>query len=160
MTARATNPATQVPIVYMRSMDAQLALITSTGRLVATLLAFFALSSLMIAAIGQYAVMAFNMRRRTCDFGVRIALGASSRQILTTVIGEGCRLTLAGLVIGFALSFATSAAFRSLLVGVTPTDAPTYLGVLTLLAIASLLACYLPARRASRIDPNEALRQE
>jgi ABC-type antimicrobial peptide transport system permease subunit len=129
-------------------------------RVVSNLLLLFALGSLAIAAIGQYAVMAFSMRRRTRDFGVRIALGASSRQILTSVITEGCRLTAIGLTIGFALSLAGSAIFRSLLTGITPTDAPTYAGVVALLGIASLLACYLPARRASRINPIEALRQE
>jgi putative ABC transport system permease protein len=100
------------------------------------------------------------MRRRTRDFGVRIALGASSGQILRSVIAEGTRLTAIGLALGFALSLASSAAFRSLLTGVTPTDTPTYVGVLVLLSIASLLACYLPAYRASRINPIDALRQE
>jgi macrolide transport system ATP-binding/permease protein len=150
----------QVPIVYLRSMDTQLASVSWPMRVVSNLLTMFAIGSLAIAAIGQYAVMAFNMRRRTRDFGVRIALGASSRQILTSVIAEGCRLTAIGLTIGFALSLACSAAFRSLLAGVTPTDAPTYAGVVLLLGVASLLACYLPAHRASRINPIEALRQE
>jgi putative ABC transport system permease protein len=150
----------QVPIVYLRSMDTQLASVTWPMRVVSNLLLLFALGSLAIAAIGQYAVMAFNMRRRTRDFGVRIALGASSRQILTSIITEGGRLTIIGLTIGFALSLAGSAIFRSLLTGITPTDAPTYAGVVALLGIASLLACYLPARRASRINPIEALRQE
>jgi predicted permease len=150
----------QVPIVYLRSMETQLASITWPMRMVSTLLMLFAIGSLIIAAIGQYAVMAFNMRRRTRDFGVRIAMGASAGQVLTGVLAEGARLTIAGLAIGFVLSFATSAAFRSLLTGVTPSDAPTYVGVFTLLAIMSLLACYLPARRASRINPVDALRQE
>jgi macrolide transport system ATP-binding/permease protein len=150
----------QVPIVYLRSYETQLASITWPMRMVSTLLMLFAIGSLIIAAIGQYAVMAFNMRRRTRDFGVRIAMGASTRQVLNGVLAEGARLTLAGLAIGFVLSYATSAAFRSLLTGVTPSDAPTYLGVFTLLAITSLLACYLPARRASRINPVDALRQE
>jgi ABC-type antimicrobial peptide transport system permease subunit len=76
------------------------------------------------------------------------------------VIGEGTRLTATGLTIGFTLSLASGMAFRSLLTGITPTDALTYAGVFTLLALASLLACYLPAHRASRINPVEALRQE
>jgi predicted permease len=150
----------QVPIVYVRSMDTQLASITWPTRMVSTLLMLFAIGSLLIAAIGQYAVMAFNMRRRVRDFGVRIALGASARQVLNGVLAEGAWLTAVGLAIGLVLSFATSAAFRSLLIGVTPADAPTYVGVFTLLAITSLLACYLPARRASRINPVDALRQE
>jgi ABC-type antimicrobial peptide transport system permease subunit len=120
----------------------------------------FSIGSLVIAAIGQYAVIAFDMRRRTRDFGVRIALGASSQQILGSVIAQGLRWTAVGLAIGFALSLAAGMAFRSVLVGVTPTDVPTYLGVFTLLAGASLVACYLPARRAARIDPIQALREE
>ena len=115
-------------------------------RIITVWITLFAVGSLVIAGIGQYAVIAFDMRRRTRDFGVRIALGASSQQILGSVIGQGLRWTGAGLAIGFALSLAAGMAFRSLLVGVTPTDLPTYLGVFTLLAIASLLACYLPAR--------------
>jgi hypothetical protein len=113
-----------------------------------------------VGALGQYAVMAFTMRRRTRDFGVRTALGASSRQILVSVLREGLRLTAAGLGVGFTLSLVTGRSARSLLYGITPTDTATYLGVFALLALASLVACYLPARRASRIDPMQALRQE
>jgi predicted permease len=149
-----------VPIAYMRTMQTQLDGLSMPTRIVSTLLMMFALGSLAIAAIGQYAVMAFNMRRRTRDFGVRIALGASSPQILRAVIAEGIKLTAIGLALGFALSLINGAAFRSVVTGVTPTDGPTYLGVLILLSVASLLACYLPAYRASRINPIEALRQE
>jgi ABC-type antimicrobial peptide transport system permease subunit len=149
-----------MPVVYLRTMETQLDALSMPTRIVSTLLMLFALGSLAIASIGQYAVMAFNMRRRTRDFGVRIALGASSSQILRSVIVEGTKLTAIGLAMGFALSLAASAAFRSVLTGITPTDAPTYAGVLVLLSVASLLACYLPAYRASRINPIEALRQE
>ena len=114
----------------------------------------------MIAVIGQYAVVAFGMRRRTRDFGVRMALGASSRHILRDVLGEGLRMTLIGLLIGFALSLAAGIAMRNLLYGISPADARTYIAVFILLAGASLTACYLPARRATRIDPMQALRQE
>jgi putative ABC transport system permease protein len=125
-----------------------------------TLLTTFAAGSLIIAVIGQYAVVAFSMRRRTRDLGVRMALGASSRDILGDVVGEGLRMTGVGLAIGFALSLAAGAALKSVLYGISPTDARTYAGVFGLLAAASLLACYLPARRATRIDPIQALRQE
>jgi ABC-type antimicrobial peptide transport system permease subunit len=125
-----------------------------------TLLATFAVTSLVIAVIGQYAVVAFSMRRRTRDFGLRMALGASSQDILRAVVGDGMRITAGGLLSGFALSVAGGIALKTLLYGVSPTDARTYVGVFSVMVAASLLACYLPARRATRIDPIQALRQE
>ena len=150
----------RAPIVYLRTMDEQLASLTWLVDALAILLALFAGGSLLIATIGQYAAMAFTMRRRIRDFGVRIALGASARDIAASVVREGLRMTAVGLAIGAALSLATATSLRSALFGVTPTDARTYAGVCALLAAASLLACYLPARRAARIDPMQALRDE
>ena len=131
-----------------------------SATMISRLLLIFAGMSLLIAGIGQYAVVAFNMRRRTRDFGLRIALGASARQIVGSVLREGIGLTAVGLLVGFALSVAIATALGSVLFGVTPTDAPTYTGVFVTLASISLFASYLPARRASRIDPVQALRQE
>ena len=150
----------RMPIVYMRTVDTELDTGTWPVHFISTLLALFAVGSLTIAAIGQYAVIAFDMRRRTRDFGVRMALGASSRQILRGVVQEGLRWTAIGLAIGLVLSLGVGRALRSVLFGVTPTDTRTYLGVFGVLFAASLLACYLPARRAARIDPMQALRQE
>jgi len=116
--------------------------------------------SLLIAAIRQYAVIAFNMRRRVREFGVRIALGASARQVLSTVLGEGFALTAIGLSVGLLLSLGVALAARRVLFGVTPTDAPTYAAVLALLGCVALVACCLPARAATRVDPVQALRQE
>ena len=124
------------------------------------LLVFFAATSLLIAAIGQYAVVTFSMGRRVREFGVRIAVGATSGNILRLVIREGMLLTLAGVVTGSLLSFGTATALRWLLFGITPSDPFTYAAVSALLTSASLLACYLPARRASRVDPFFALRYE
>ena len=100
------------------------------------------------------------MKRRVREFGLRMALGASAQQILGSVVGEGLRLTVAGLAIGIALSLAAARALRSLLFGVGATDPPTYTAVVVTLAAASLLACWLPAWRASRVDPMQALREE
>ncbi len=150
----------RAPIVYVRTMDTQLASITSVIRMLTTMLGLFAAASLLIATLGQYAVLAFTMKRRTRDFGLRMALGASAHQILGSVVGEGMRLTIAGLGIGFALSLGLARALRSVLFGVTPTDPSTYAGVIAVLAGASLMACWLPAWRASRVDPMEALREE
>jgi predicted permease len=150
----------RAPIVYLRTMDEQLESLTWPIEALATLLASFAIGSLLIATIGQYAAMAFTMRRRIRDFGVRMALGASSREILRSGVFEGLRMTAIGLAIGCALSLATAIGLRSMLFGVTPTDTPTYADVFALLAVASLVACVLPAHRAARIDPMQALREE
>src|SRR5438105_4739164 len=150
----------RAPIVYVRTMEWQLDSILWLVRALTILLTLFAGGSLLIAAIGQYAAMTFATRRRVREFGVRMALGASSRDILASVVGEGWRLTAAGLAIGVALSLVAGRRARAGLYGVTPTDGPTYLGVIAVLACASLFACYLPARRAARIDPMRALRQD
>jgi len=150
----------RAPIVYMRTMETQLAEITSIARVMTTMLSLFAAASLLIAILGQYAVLAFIMKRRTRDFGVRMALGASAKQILRSVIHEGLRLTALGLAIGSTLSLVSGRALRSLLFGVTSTDPLTYGGVVAVLACASLIACWIPGWRASRVDPMEALREE
>ena len=150
----------RAPIVYMRTMETQLAEITSVARIMTTMLSLFAAASLLIAMLGQYAVLAFTMKRRTRDFGVRMALGASAKQILRSVVQEGLRLTALGLVIGFVLSLVSGRALRSVLFGVTSTDPLTYGGVVAVLACASLVACWIPGWRASRIDPMAALREE
>jgi len=147
-------------IVYTRSMDEQLSSLMWPIHALALLLASFAAVSLLIATMGQYAACAFAVRRRFRDFGVRIALGASRSDIHGAVLFEGLRLTAAGLAGGCALSLAAGLALRSMLYGVTPTDARTYAGVFLLLGAATLAACYLPARRAARIDPMRALREE
>jgi putative ABC transport system permease protein len=150
----------RIAIAGQETLEAQLADEALGARMISRLLMTFASISLLIAAVGQYAVVAFNMRRRTRDFGVRIALGASAGQITGAVLSEGTRLTAAGLALGCVLSVAVATVLRGVLFGVTPTDPPTYLAVFALLGCVSLLACYLPARRASRINPVQALRQD
>jgi putative ABC transport system permease protein len=150
----------RVPVFSLGPMEADIRNQTGPVLMIATLLSVFAGGSLILAAIGLYAVIAFNMSRRTRDFGIRIALGASQRQIVEAVLKEGLLITAIGLAVGFALNVAGAKALGSLLYGITATDWPTYLGVLALLSVVSLVACYLPARRAARIDPMQALRQE
>jgi macrolide transport system ATP-binding/permease protein len=150
----------RIPVIFVRTMEKQLDTITLPSRVVTTLLVFFSVVSLVIATIGQYAVISFDMRRRTRELGVRVALGASSQQIIGSVVRDSLMLTAIGLALGFVLSLGAGTAIRSLLYGVTPTDPPTYAGVFVLLSAASLVACYLPARRASRADPLAALRCE
>ncbi len=149
-----------LPIVSMMTMNAAIEDSTSPIRIITILLTIFATGSLAIAAIGLYGVISFSMRRRTREFGVRIALGASAADVVRSVLHEGAVLAAAGTVVGFVLSAAVATAARRLLFGVTPTDVPTYLSVFLLLTVVALAASYLPARRASRIAPAIALREE
>jgi predicted permease len=150
----------RVALASLRSLESQIALEAAPLWMLVTLLTLFAAGSLLIAAIGQYAVVAFDARRRSREFGVRIALGASSRQLVSSVVSESFRLTALGLVIGFALTLALATVLARVLYGITPTDPATFAGVFALLAGASLLASYLPARRAARSDPMVVLRTE
>jgi putative ABC transport system permease protein len=150
----------RVPVFALRSMEALVREETGPVLMIATLLSLFAIGALVLAAIGLYAVIAFNMSQRTRDFAIRVALGATPRQIAGSVLNEGMHMTVIGIALGFALSVAGAKALGNILFGVTPTDPPTYLGVFGLLAIVTLIATYLPARKAGRIDPIEGLRQE
>jgi predicted lysophospholipase L1 biosynthesis ABC-type transport system permease subunit len=149
-----------VPVVAMSTMAARLALVSELESLIVRLLAGFAIISLVIAAFGHYAVAMFNMRRRTREFGVRMALGASTGRIQATVVRESVVHAIAGIVIGLAMSAALAIAFRSILFGVTPVDPITYVAVVVLLALTSVAASYVPAWRASRVNVVDALRQE
>jgi predicted permease len=149
-----------VPLLFPRTLDAELASSTWTVRALTVMVQVFAAAALLIAALGQYAAMSFSVRRRTRDFGIRVAMGASSRQIMGTALGEGLALTVAGLAIGLALGVVAGRSGRALLYGVTPADAPTHAGVVLVLGAASLAACYLPARRAARVNAVEALRDQ
>ncbi len=129
-------------------------------RVAGTFVGAFGLLALVLAAVGIYGVTAFTTRQRTHEIGIRVALGASKRDVLRMVLGQGLRLTLLGVGLGLAVSFALTRFLSSLLVGVTNTDALTFSSIAVLLCAVALLASLMPARRAMRVDPVRALRHE
>jgi predicted permease len=129
-------------------------------RIAGTFVGAFGLLALILAAVGIYGVTAYTTRQRTHEIGIRMALGASKDDILRLVLGHGLRLTLVGLALGLAASFALTHYLSSLLLGVTSTDALTFSSVTILLCAVALSACFIPTRRAMRVDPIVALRYE
>jgi len=149
-----------IPIANVRTMERVLAGSISRERFNTLLLTVFAGLALALALVGIYGVMSYTVIQNTREIGVRLALGAQTRDVLKLVIGHGLALALIGVAIGVAGAFALTGLMSSLLFGVKATDPLTFIGVALLLMAVSLLACYLPARRASRVDPMVALRHE
>jgi len=129
-------------------------------RLGASLAAAMGLLGLLLAVVGVYGVVSYAATQRTQELGVRMALGASPRQILALLLKQGARLVVAGLLFGLAGAWALTRAMTHMLVGVSPSDPLTYVSVAALLSFITLLACWIPARRAMRVDPMVALRYE
>jgi len=150
--------APDVPLVEVRSMHDHVRFAVWTHRMFGTLMGVFAVLALIIAGVGLYGVMAYSVAQRTQEIGVRMALGADARAVVNLVVSQALRLTLLGIGIGFALAFVLSRMMASQLFGVTATDPPTYIVVVTILALSSVLAAWVPATRATRVDPMRVLR--
>ena len=129
-------------------------------RLAGTFVGAFGLLALVLAAVGIYGVTSYTTRQRTHEIGIRMALGAARRDILKLVLGRGVRLTLIGVCLGLLVSFGLTRFLSSQLLGVTSTDVLTFSIVAFLLCAVALVACYIPARKAMRVNPVEALRNE
>ncbi len=150
--------APDVPLTDVRSMHDAVKFAVWTQRLFGSLMGVFAVLALVIAAVGLYGVMAYSVAQRTQEIGIRMALGAEARDVVNMVVGQALRLTMLGIGIGFAAAFALTRGMASVLFGVTATDPPTYIGVILILALSSVLAAWVPAHRATRVDPMRVLR--
>ncbi|MEY2575662.1 MAG: hypothetical protein QOF80_1149 [Verrucomicrobiota bacterium] len=147
------------PIYNVRTMDDVVANSLGTRRVSMQLFAVFAGAALLLAAIGIYGVMAYSVTQRTHEIGIRMALGAQKSDVLALVIRQGMTLTVIGAVVGVAGAFALTRLLANLLFGVAATDPLTFVAIPLLLLFVALVACYLPARRAARLDPTIALAQ-
>jgi predicted permease len=149
-----------LPLFDVRTINEHMKLRVFIPRLASTLLALFGGLAVLLAVVGLYSVVAYNVAQRTREIGVRVALGASRGQILLLVLRQGMILTVIGLVIGGMLAVAAGFGLRSQLMGIAPTDPVSFIGTTLLLLGVSLAACLVPARRATRLDPVTALRLE
>jgi predicted lysophospholipase L1 biosynthesis ABC-type transport system permease subunit len=147
-------------VAQVRSMDEIVAQSTARSDFNMFLLAVFAGSALLLAAIGVYGLMAYSVQQRTQEIGIRRALGAESSHVRNMVVFQGMRLSLAGIVLGVGAAYALSRILASLLFGVTSRDPMVFVSVPVILTAVALAAVWLPARRASRVDPIVALRYE
>jgi len=172
--ARACNPASltpairdavgsldrSVPVTDVQTMEDVIASANARPRFTLVLLATFAAVALVLAAVGIYGVISYAVSRRTHEIGVRVALGASPSAVVRLIVAQGMRVVTVGVVIGLAGALLASRLMTQLVYGVRVTDPMTYVGVAALLGAVALVASYIPARRATRIDPLAAMRTD
>jgi putative ABC transport system permease protein len=148
------------PVFDVKTMEQRLAISVAKTQFVMLLLSIFSILALLLAAIGIYGVMAYAVTQRTREIGIRLALGAQTRDVLSIVLGQGMTLSVIGVAIGLGVALGVTRVMATLLYGVTATDALTFVSVSLLLLGVALLACSIPAWRASKVNPLEALRHE
>jgi putative ABC transport system permease protein len=149
-----------LPVTHVRTMEERVGESTSGQRFNALLITLFAALALLLASIGIYGVVSHTAAQRTHEIGIRMALGARENDVLSLVLARGMGLVLIGVAIGLAVSLALTRFLERLLFGVKPTDPGTFVFVPLVLIAVAFVACYLPARRAARLDPLTALHQE
>jgi len=148
------------PLAEVKTMDTRISESLGPQRFAAKLLAVFAGLAILLSAVGLYGLISYSVAQRTSEIGLRMALGADSSEVLRLVMGQGARLLAAGAVVGIAAGLVLVRSMQSLLYGVSAADPLAFLGATTLLGLIALVACYIPARRAMRVDPIVALRCE
>jgi putative ABC transport system permease protein len=149
-----------LPLYGVETLDEMVSGIVAPQKFNALLLGAFAGLAVLLAAVGIYGVMAYTVGQRTHEIGIRMALGAAPGDVQRMVLAQGMKLALAGIVLGLAASYSLTHVLRTLLFGVTTTDSATFVGVTIILFAVALTACWIPARRATRVDPIVALRYE
>jgi predicted permease len=150
----------EIPMFDAKTLEEHIGISLFLQRMAATLLSIFGLLALSLSAIGLYGVMSYSVSQRTRELGIRISVGAERRDIFKLIVGQGLALSIVGLLCGLVVALAVTRLTANLLYGVSATDPATFIAIALLLLCVTLLACYFPARRATKVDPMIALRVE